>query len=494
MTPMTILTCAALLVMTATLAHPTPPYQEHGTVGTSGTSGDTPEIPSPPPHLDAINTITCNYHGTTSPTSVTYTAFASSLVGPKGNTGLTMQNQVEHHHVGGASVVIIEKGKITQHHWYGCRDRRAASRTTANTIYQTASLSKFVSAIGIVNAHRRQIVDLDRTVQSYTNAHPDSLLAEWVDDKFRGTTEDYPQEIPLRRLLNHTAGLDTEGINAWEPGNVPTMRDILMGSHAFAGGVQPISRPRTVIQYSGGGYIVAEHILQLASPLSFKEYLQQNVLDAAGLSLSTFDIAQPSMSNLARPFSHTPSDSRVLQTNVKAAGGLLASAREYAELVTALVNGGYTASGHRVMLQPDIDAILTPAALGVSTFTPCSKPGATKTIDQGTVNVKGLELELPDVTELCVAGQFRRVLSDVGDWRGLGVKLSMDVESDGYPRVVDHSGSQTGARTYFKIDRRTGNGIVIMINGTEKWADGDGFTFGADPLLSEIRAAYNATY
>ena len=463
-----------------------------GTTGSSGTGGN-------PAHPDARNTATCLFHGTTSPSDATYAAFAASLVGPKGNKGLTIQGQVEYHHVGGASVVIIENGAITQHHWYGCQDRAAARRTTANTIYQAASLSKFVSSIGLVIADRQKVVDLDRTVESYANAYPNSLLADWVDDKFRGSTEDYPQNIPVRRLLNHTAGLDTHGIGAWAPGDVPTMVDVFMGTSGhYAGGIEPIHPPKTKIEYSGGAFIVAEHILQLASPLAFKDYLKQNVLDAAGLSLSTFETAQTSMTNLARPYSCQSCGSGILQTTVKAAGGLLANAREYAQLVVALVNGGITDSGRRVMQQSDIDTILTPAANGASSFKPCSNPGATTTIDLGknTVDVKGLEItvDLGTATETCVAGQYRRVLFDGSDWSGLGVELSTTVESDGYPRTVDHGGAQPGSRTYFKIDRRTGDGIVIMINGSTEWADGDGFTYGAEPLLDAIKGAYGAAY
>ena len=80
------------------------------------------------------------------------------------------------------------------------------------------------------------------------------------------------------------------------------------------------------------------------------------------------------------------------------------------------------------------------------------------------------------------------------DWSGLGVELSTTIEPDGYPRTVDHGGTQTGSRTYFKIDRRTGDGIVIMINGDAEWVDGDGFTYGAEPLLDAIKAAYAAAY
>jgi CubicO group peptidase (beta-lactamase class C family) len=506
MKPMICLSLTALFLATATLSYAEAPYEpnEPGTGNSSGTTGSSQTSFDPddliPAHPDARNTATCNYHGTTSPYDATYAGFASSLVGPKGNKGLTIQNQVEYHNVGGASVVIIENGAIKQHHWYGCQDRPAAKRTTANTIYQAASLSKFVSSIGLVVADRRGVVDLDRTVQAYADDYPDSLLADWADDKFRGNSviESYPQNMPVRRLLNHTAGLDTHSIGAWEPGDVPTMIDIFMGTNGhndyFVGGIEPIFAPKTRIEYSGGGFTVAEHILQLASPLSFKEYLKQNVLDAAGLSLSTFDTAQTSMTDLARPYSCQSCKSGILQTTVKAAGGLLANVREYAELVTALVNGGITDSGHRVMEQSDIDAILTPAASGTSTFERCSKPGATKTIEQGTVNIKGLEIDVPPVTETCVAGQYRRVLFDGSDWSGLGVELSTTIEPDGYPRTVDHGGAQTGSRTYFKIDRRTRDGIVVMINGDVEWVDGDGFTYGAEPLLDAIKTAYSAAY
>lgn len=504
MKPKIALAVATLCLATATSTHAKlVPLDEPGTHGSSDT-GNTSESPEDfiPAHPDARNTAVCDYHGTASPSDAKYAAFASGLVGPKGNKSLTLQGQVEYHHVGGASVVIIQNGAITQHHWYGCQDRAAARRTTANTVYQAASLSKFVSAIGLAIAHRQKVIDLDRTVRSYADAYPNSLLADWVDEKFSGSASGYPQAIPVRRLLNHTAGLDTHSISAWPPGDVPTMTQIVMGTSGhngyFTGGIEPIHAPKTRIEYSGGGFIVAEHILQLESPLAFKDYLQQNVLDAAGLSLSTFETAQTSMTNLARPYSCQTCGSGILQTTVKAAGGLLANAREYAELVVALANGGTTGSGRRVMQRSDINAILTPAAHGESSFAACSSPGATRTVDLGTLDLDHKDLDvavdLGTATETCVAGQYRRVLYDGSDWSGLGVELSTAIEPDGYPRTVDHGGSQTGSRTYFKIDRRTGDGIVIMINGDEEWVDGDGFTYGAEPLLNEIKAAYAAAY
>ncbi len=468
-----------LMAALAALAHAAPP---------SGL--DLPTVVDP--HPPAINTATCDFHGTSSPYSAKYGDLETSLVGPRGNIR-NLQAQVETHQVGGASVVVIEDGAITQHHWYGCRDRKRASRTTVNTLYQAASLSKFVAAIGMVHADRHGDLDLDHDVARLANDFPDSLLNEWTRDNFRGDEDDYLEDITVRRLLNHTAGLDTHGIGAWSPVNVPTMREIILGSNDFGsyyvGGVEPINAPGTVYEYSGGGFIVAEHILELHSPLSFKDYLKDHVLDSAGLTLSTFDKATTSMSNLVRGCSRSACTYDLLQTNVKAAGGLLANAREYAAIVTSLVNGGLTDDGGFVMSQADLDQILRPAASPLSTFDACSTPGATRTLYMTVVNNR-----VPIGLETCVAGTWRMPLMDGSGWYGLGVGLSTTVLSDGFPRVVSHGGAQDGSRTYFEIDRQTGDGIVIMVNGVESWVDGDGFTFGGDVLLDEIHDAWHDAY
>jgi len=452
------------------------------------------DLPIPgDPHPPALNTATCAYHGTTSPADATYATFAASLVGPRGNTR-NLQDQIELHQVGGASVVIIEAGAITQHHWYGCRDRKRASRTTANTLYQAASLSKFVSAVGLVYADRAGDLDLDDDMAFLADEFPDSLLAEWVGDNFRRDSDDYPEAISVRRLLSHSAGLDTHSIGAWSPLDVPTMREIIMGTNDFGsyypGGVEPIYAPGTNYEYSGGGYTVAEHVLELHTAPAFKDYLDDHVLGPARMFASTFEKASSATPNLARGCSRSACNYDLQQTNVKAAGGLLANAREYAELVTALYNGGTTDGGGRVMVQSDLDAILAPSSHANASLAACTTTGTTRTT---YISVGGRRY--PFAFETCIAGKWRMPLSDDdGDWYGLGVGLSATLHTDGYPRTVSHSGAQTGSRTYFEIDRRTGDGVVIMVNGEAEWTDGDGYLFGSSPLLWEILRAYHAAY
>lgn len=84
-------------------------------------------------------------------------------------------------------------------------------------------------------------------------------------------------------------------------------------------------------------------------------------------------------------------------------------------------------------------------------------------------------------------------------WRTLGPRIAAWVRQSSSIRrtsrpLAGNQGRTRGERTYFEIDRRTRDGIVIMINGSTEWVDGDGFTSGAEPLLEEIEAAYAAAY
>lgn len=449
----------------------------------------------------------CDYHGTRTGTVLPgptgrpstarpsasdqlYAQFESSLMGPNGQATASIQAEVMRHEVGGLSIAIIEGNRISQHHWYGCRDRKALERTEFGTMYQAASLSKMVASMAFVRAQRLGDLGLHETIHDLADEHSSTLLAEWVDEKFAPRLVE-PQ-ISIARLLSHSAGLDTHSIGAWEVGHVPTMREILMGSDdwggQYAGGVEPTWDPGTVVEYSGGGFTVAELALELASGDEFRDYARDEILTPAGLHGATFDKAQPDDARIARGCSRGSCDYGVRQTNVKAAGGLLTTVRDYAELVVALSTGGLTASGARVLQPADVAQMLTPVTDGQDTLKPCTSPGATADA------VSGSTIR----TEVCIGGQLRRPLGYGADYYGLGVILSPVIAADGYPRRVSHGGAQVGARAYFEIDRQTGNGFVVMINGVEVWTRSSGPLAGVDmggqALLGAIRDAYRHTY
>src|SRR5690606_3015697 len=106
--------------------------------------------------------------------------------------------------------------------------------------------------------------------------------------------------------------------------------------------------------------------------------------------------------------------------------------------------------------------------------------------------------------ETCYLNQCRNILNtwytdeDVNEiennsFYGLGVGLSGEILEDGYHRIVQHGGSQTGFKTQFYMDRKDKVGIVVFVAGNDDWKK-DGLTYGATKLKNEIIAAFKRHY
>ncbi len=421
---------------------------------------------------------------TASASDALYEQFESEIEAPDG-TAPGVEALCDLHEVGGVSIAVVEDGLVSQFHYYCDEDRKKGIRTTANTLYQAASTTKFVSSLTIVEADRQGILDLSRKMTSYADDHPNSTLDKWRDQNFTNAESSYPDDMSLRRLLNHSSGLDTHSIGTQPAGFTKSMKEILIGTWPFTNGVQPLWEPGIAYSYSGGAFTLAEHILELESGDAFKDFATRETLDPLGMTKSTFEDATTSLPNLARGCSRGICLWEVMQTKVKAAGGLLANVNEYGKLVATFMNGGVDQNGVQKIDPENIRTVLKPAIHKDSSNSACSTTGATKAVSRGGATV----------TETCFDGKYQQILlegsSTWGD--GLGVMVSSNVwHADGRPAVLYHNGSQDGFRAFFRMDRNRDVGIVVMINGLD-WKK-RGVSYGASTLLSAIDSAFNEVY
>ena len=384
---------------------------------------------------------------------------------------MTISEAVARHEVNGATVVVIDNGQVSTVRHYGVRSRKSNLATNKDTLYQAASTSKFVAAIGmLIAAGRDHGPKLGRSVQMTANANDDSLIDRWVDRQFNGDRSDYPKEITVERLLSHTAGLDTHGIGTARINSKTDMENILLGS-GFNPGVKPLSAPGILYDYSGGGITAAEAMLEIHSGRTATDFLNNEVLRPFGMTKSTFNTANDSMINLARGCSRGICSDTPEYTTVKFAGGLLANPEEYARLLTIILNDGKDSSGKQILPLADVQRLMTPAAHINSSQTPCT----------AHTNCGGVEK--------CYGGKCIMPIAANGNWYGLGITLIDGQDFQGYPSDLTHGGVQDNARAFFFIDRADRNGIVIMVNGEYSWKK-KGVEYGAAALELDIRDAF----
>jgi CubicO group peptidase (beta-lactamase class C family) len=389
----------------------------------------------------------------------------------------------------GLSVVLLAGGFPLVHRVWGEMRVVEGKKTTTETIYQAASTSKLVAALGIVGAHRRGEVHLNHSVASFIRKFPKSIVADWAKKKFNKKEEDYLDAITLRRLLSHTAGLDTSGIGTTDADRKgETMELILLGKllDPVHNGVNPKRAPGIDYEYSGGGFIVAEAMLEVETGMSFADYMMRNVLVPFGMTRSTFGTATDRMSQLAWGSNHGKAKEPEV-ARVKAAGGLLAHPVDYANLIYMLGHDGKDREGRQVIPVEDVREVLTPEDHRDSSNRACT--GACPPV-MVTV-VPGMP-PMP-VQETCINGKCKRLIDTGGSWYGQGTYLRQSLMSDGYPSEFRHGGAQEGFSAGFIFNRTRNAGIVINVNGRESFKK-DGEERGAHTLRYAIEAAFRREF
>ena len=251
-------------------------------------------------------------------------------------------------------------------------------------------------------------------------------------------------------------------MGTYAPGQEKSITDFLLG-HPLDwvdpnAGVTPLAAPQTVHDYSGGGYVAAEQILQAATGESYADWVTDNVLAPLNLSRSTYDLASSGISNLATAcglvcLGYLPLNGYVQEGSlVKAGTGFIGHPKDYAKLLGYFYRNGQNNKGVQKLDPSVIEKVLTPGWHTNSSNQVCS-------IDDDCSS-----------NEICwaLSGKCKNPLENTvsgGDYYGLGVTLSEERLADGLPRIISHGGVNDGYAGEFKLDRQTGRGVVIMVNG-----------------------------
>lgn len=195
-----------------------------------------------------------------------------------------IQEQMQAHHIPGLSLAVVSKGAIVRAQGYGTTVSAGTAAVTPTTLFQAASISKFVSAVGalrLVDAGKLQLdTNVNRTLRGWQV--PDNGFT--VDSK-----------VTLRGLLSNSGGLGVASFPGYAAGApLPTLKQVLDGAApANTAPVRVESVPRSQWSYSGGGFAVLQQLLTDATGQPFERLMHDTVLAPFGMEHSTFEQTLP---------------------------------------------------------------------------------------------------------------------------------------------------------------------------------------------------------
>ena len=271
----------------------------------------------------------------------------------------TVAELMEEFGVPGVSVAVIQDFKI---HWakaYGVADVETGQLVDIETMFQAASISKPVAAMGVLRAVQDGLFSLDDDIND--------ILDSWTLDG-REFTRNRP--VTPRTLTSHTSGLgDGFGFPGYNPEQpLPTTVQILEGHElSNVGSVFMEREPMTFYEYSGGGVTVMELALSDVRRRPFVDILQEGVLAPIGMTRSSYaqPISPEHNQNAARAHDNN-GDSRGPKWHVypeHAAAGLWTTPTDLARLIIE-VQRSARGESNRVLSQSMIQEMLNPVGVG----------------------------------------------------------------------------------------------------------------------------------
>ena len=188
-------------------------------------------------------------------------------------------------HVPGVSIAVVHDGQIEWARGFGVTKTGGPS-VTAETLFQAASISKPVTALGVLRLVQSGKLDLDTDVNRY--------LKTWKvpDNEFTAKTK-----VTLRELLTHTAGMTVHGFPGYaSDAPLPTVTQVLNGEKpANTPAIRVDTTPGTIWRYSGGGYVIVQQLLEDVTGKPFPKLMHELVLEPMGMTHSTYEQPLPSV-------------------------------------------------------------------------------------------------------------------------------------------------------------------------------------------------------
>jgi CubicO group peptidase (beta-lactamase class C family) len=185
-----------------------------------------------------------------------------------------IRHSMEEKGIPSVAIAVARKGKIIWEEGFGWADREKMTPATADTMYSLASISKPITATGLLKLVEQGKIDLDQPANKYLGI-----------GQIRGLAGD-ASGATVRRILSHTAGLPhhVQFFYADEPYRAPSMEETI----ARYGVV--VYSPGKGYEYSNLGFGILDYIISRVSGQDYSDYMRKEVFAPLGLTHTSVDI------------------------------------------------------------------------------------------------------------------------------------------------------------------------------------------------------------
>lgn len=260
-----------------------------------------------------------------------------------------LQPFVDRHELAGAVTLVATKDKVIDVETVGWSDIAGKKRMREDAVFWIASMSKAMTAAGLMVLVDEGKVKLDDPVEKYLPEFKGQMvIAEKDADHALLKKPAHP--ITVRNVLSHTSGLPFKS-----PIEEPTLDMIplvtAVKSHAMSA---LMFEPDSKYQYSNAGINTAGRIIEVVSGMSYEDFMDQRLFAPLGMKDTTFWPNDEQVARLAKSYKPNAAKDNLEETTVTQlhyplqdrkrqpmpGGGLFSTAADVARFCQLLLNKG----------------------------------------------------------------------------------------------------------------------------------------------------------
>jgi len=318
----------------------------------------------------------------------------------------TLPERMKYYHVNGLSIAVIHNYKLEWAKGYGWADSAMQIPVTTQTLFQAASISKSLNAVGVLKLAQENKLDIHTDINDY--------LKSWQLPASNFTAD---KKVTVYNLLNHTAGLNVHGFLGYEKGDIiPSIVQILNGEKpANSEAIRSVAIPGTKVEYSGGGIEISQLIVMDITHEPYDKYQWEEVLKPLGMTHSSY--TQP------------PPKNKI-----------------------ALLSTGYDTNGKEINGNYHIYPELAAAGLWTNPI------DLSKFIIETQLSYEGKSNKVLSQT------MTKKMLTP---FEGSDAGLGVFIDHIGNRTYFQHGGSNEGFKSQYFASLTGGDGVVVMVNSDQ---------------------------
>ncbi len=244
------------------------------------------------------------------------------------------RDAVERDELKGAVLMVARRGVIVLHEAVGWRHEAYRLPMEKDTLFRMASNTKPVIGAAVLILQEEGRLSLDAPAA----------------DHLRSFDNERSRDITIRQLLSHSSGLRIGPIfHPFEDGESPT----LVGAVAKFGAEGPAVAPGVSYSYNNAGYNTVGAIIEVASGMPLEDLLRTRIYEPLGMTDTLNHEDGTKLSRMATVYrgrrqddgrvefrqGFTPGDPPDFPV-VRASGGMISTAPDYARFLQMYLNGG----------------------------------------------------------------------------------------------------------------------------------------------------------